>query len=82
MQEKFPQMMCDKDKPMKTYTLDTICPFPFDKGLDMPPFPRGAQLPKYNKYFRKYDPQDHLREFGALSMEYIHNQPYLMHLFT
>lgn len=80
MQEKLSQMMRDKDKPMKTYTLDTLCPFPFDKSLDMPPFPR-VELPKYEKYFRIYDPQDYLRKFGALSMEFMHNQVYLMHLF-
>ena len=61
--------------------LDALCPFPFDKNLDMPPFPRGVELPKYDKYFRTTDPQDHLREFGALSMEFMHNQTYLMHLF-
>ena len=47
----------------------------------MPPFPRGMELPKYNKYFGTTDPQDHLQEFGALSMEFIHDQTYLMHLF-
>ena len=58
--------------------LDSIFPFPFDKDLHMPPFPRGVELPKYEKYFRTSDPQDHLREFGALSMEFMHDQTYLM----
>lgn len=74
MQEQLAQMMHDKDKPTKTYTLETICPFPFDKGLDMPPFPRGYELPKYDKYFRTSDPQDYLRELNVLSMEIMHNQ--------
>ena len=49
-------MMHDKDKPTKTYTLDTLCQFPFNKSMDMPPFPRGFELPKYDKYFGTIDP--------------------------
>ena len=49
MQDQSVQMMKDKEKTMKTYTLDALCPFPFDKNLDMPPFPRGVELPKYDK---------------------------------
>ena len=49
MQDQMAQMMKDKDKPAtKTYTLDSLCPFPFEKNLDMPPFPRGVELPKYD----------------------------------
>ena len=81
MQSQLAQMMKDKDKPTKTYTLDALFPFPFDKNLDMHPFLRVVELPKYDKYFGINDPQDHLREFGALSMEFMHNQNYLMHLF-
>lgn len=29
----------NKDKTPKQYSLDTICPFPFDKNLYMSPFP-------------------------------------------
>ena len=47
----------------------------------MPPFPKGVELPKYDKYLGTSDPQDHLWEFGALSMEFIHDQTYLMRLF-
>ena len=73
VQDQLAQMMKDKDKFTKTYTLDALCPFPFDKNLDMPPFLRGVELPKYEKYFGTTNPQDHLREFGALSMEFMHN---------
>ena len=45
MQEQLAQMMQDKDKLTKTYTLDTLCPFTFDKSIDMPPFPRGVEFP-------------------------------------
>ena len=68
MQEKLTQVMHDKDKPIKMYTLDTLCPFPFDKTLDMPPFPKGVEFPKYKKYFGISNPQEHLREFCAFSM--------------
>lgn len=47
----------------------------------MPPFPRGAELPKYDKFLAATNPQDHLREFGDLSMEFMHDQTYLMRLF-
>ena len=81
MQGQLAQMMKDKDKPTKTYTLDALCPFPFDKNLHIPPFPRGVELPKYDKYFGTTNPQDHLHKFGALSMEFMHNQTYRMRLF-
>ena len=81
MQDQLAQMMKDKDKPIKTYTLDALCLFPFEKNLDMPPFLGGVELPKYEKYFGTTNPQDHLQEFGSLTMEFMHNQTYLMHLF-
>lgn len=74
MQEQLLQMMKEKEKPAKQYALDTICPFPFDKDLYIPPFPKGIELPKYEKYLGTYDPQDHLKEFSALSMEFMHDQ--------
>ena len=73
MQDQLAQMMLYKDKPLKTYTLDALCPFPFDKNLDMHPFLRGVELPKYDKYFGTTDPQYHLWEFSALSMDFMHN---------
>ena len=70
MQDQILQLMKDKDKPTTQFTLDSIYPFPFDKSLQMPPFPKGVELPKYDKYLGKSDPQDHLRKFGALSVIY------------
>ena len=81
MQDQLAQMMHDKYKPTKTYTLDAICSFPFDKSIDMPSFLRGFELPMYDKYFGTTNPQDHLCEFKAFSMEFMHNQTYLMCLF-
>ena len=73
--------MKDKDKPTKYFSLDNICLFSFEKSLFMPRFPKGVELPKYDKYLGTANPQDHLRDFDALSMEFIHDQTYLMHLF-
>ena len=55
MQDQLAQMMKDKDKPIKTYTLDALCPFSFDRNIDMSPFPRGVELPKYDKDFGTID---------------------------
>ena len=74
-------MVWDKDKLVKIYTLDGLCPFPFGKNIDMPPFLSEFELPKYDKYFGTTDPQDHVQEFRPFSMEFMHNQIYLMHLF-
>ena len=60
MQDELVQMMRDKDKPTKTYMLDAICPFPFDKNIDIPAFPKEFELPMYDKYFGTANPQDHL----------------------
>jgi hypothetical protein len=46
MQDQMAQMMREKDKPIKIFTMDALCPFSFDKSINMPPFPRGVELPK------------------------------------
>ena len=74
MQDQLLKLMKNKDKPNKQFLLDIICLFPFEKGLFMPPFPKGVGLPKYDKYLGTSDPHDHLREFGTLSMEFMHDQ--------
>ena len=82
MKDQMAQLLKEKDTPAtKTYTLDALCPFSFDKNLAMPPFPRGVDIPKYDIYFGNTDPQDHLWELGALSMEFMHDPTYLMCLF-
>ena len=81
MQEQLLQLMKDKDKLVKWFTLDSIFSFPFEKSIYIPHFPKGIELPKYDKYLGIFDPQDYFREFGALSMEFIHDQTYLMHIF-
>ena len=56
MQEQILQLMKDKDKPTTQFILDSIFPFPYDKNLSMPPFPKGVELPKYDKYLGISDP--------------------------
>lgn len=79
MQEQLTQVMCDKDKPIKTYNLDTLFPFPFDKILDMLPFPKGVELPKYDKYFRTSNPQRSFEVIWWFVYE-IHAQPYISYV--
>ena len=73
--------MKEKYKPIAKYSLDATCPFPFDKNMFMPPFPKGLEVPKYDKYLDTFDPHDQIRELCALSMKFMHDQSYLMHLF-
>lgn len=47
----------------------------------MPPFPSRVKIPKFDKYDGISDPQDHVREFSASCMEFMHDQTYLMRLF-
>src|SRR5271156_2021307 len=70
-----------KDKPKMKYFVDSICPFPFDKSITMVPFPPNVARLKYDKYTGETDPHDHVREFCALSIEYMHEPTYLMRLF-
>ena len=71
----------EKEKEPKDFSMETLCPFPFHKDLYMPPFPKRVEMPKYGKYDGNSDPQDHVREFYTQSMEFMHEPPYLMHLF-
>lgn len=65
----------------KKYSLEDICTYPFDKNLNILPFPQHCEIPKYDKYNGKFDPQDHIREFCTMSMEFAHDKTYLMRLF-
>lgn len=81
MQAEIQDLKKEKEKLEKQYSLEHICPFPFDKDVRMIPFPQHVIIPKYNKYTGKSDPQDHMREFCTLSMEFTHEQTYLIRLF-
>ena len=71
----------EKEKEPKEFSMEALCPFPFDKDLYMPPFPKRVEMPKYDKYDRNFDPQDHVSEFFTQSMDFIHEPTYLMHFF-
>lgn len=47
----------------KKYTLEDIFPYPFDRSLNMIPFPKHCEIPKFDHYNGKSDPIDHVRDF-------------------
>ena len=47
----------------------------------MLPFPKDIEVPKYDKYDGNGDPHDHVRHFYAISMDFMHEDTFLMHLF-
>lgn len=63
------------------FSLNDICPYPFDRNLYMPPFPCGFETPKFEKYRGKGDPCDHVREFHSACLEVVYEDTYLMCLF-
>lgn len=73
METQLELMKKEKSKSTMKLSLDTICLFPFDKDMYMPHFPKGVAIPKFDKYLGTIDLHDHLREFGALSMEFMHH---------
>ena len=60
------------------FSLEKVCPLPFDKNITFMPFLKNVQIPKYDKYYGTLDPQDHLRQFYTLSIEFFHDTMYLM----
>lgn len=81
LKNKLTQLKVSKEKP-KTYFVEYICALPFDRSLYMVPFPRDMEVPKYDKYDGNGDPRDHVRHFYALSMNFMHEDTYLMRLFS
>lgn len=63
------------------YSLEDICPYPFDRRLNMVPFPPNPKTPKYDKYNGKSDPCIYIREFSSMRLEFSHNDTYMMRLF-
>ena len=47
----------------------------------MQPFPKDIEVPKYDKYDGNGDPHDHARHLYALSMDFMHEDTFLMRLF-
>lgn len=42
------------------FSLNDICPYPFDRNMHIPPFLQGFETPKFEKYRGKGDPRDHV----------------------
>lgn len=63
------------------FSLNDICPYPFDRSLHMPPFPQGFETPKFKNYQGNRDPHDHVREFHLACLEVAYEDTYLMQLF-
>ena len=80
LRKQFAQLQASKEPP-KTSFVDSICALPFDKSLYMQPFPKDIEVPKYDKYDGNGDPHDHVRHFYALSMDFMHEDTFLMRLF-
>ena len=51
----------EKEKPSKKYTLEHIYHFPFNKDLNMVPFPPHVEIPKYEKFHENVNPQGYVR---------------------
>ena len=68
-------------EPPKTSFVESICALHFDRSLYMVPFPQDIEVPKYYKYDGNSDPHDHVQHFYALSMDFIHEDTYLLQLF-
>lgn len=47
----------------RRYTLGDICSYPFDLTINMIPFLPNCEIPRYDKYNDKTDPQDHVGDF-------------------
>ena len=44
----------------------------------MVPFLKDVEVPTYEKYNVNGDPHDHVRHFYAISMDFMHEETYLM----
>ena len=64
-----------------SFSLDSICPNPFDKSFDMKYFPRKVEISQYDKYDGNGDPHDHVLLFYTMSFEFHQEDLYLMILF-
>lgn len=65
----------------KAYSIEELCPYPFDQSVYMPPFPQHFNIPNFKKYKGKGDPVEHVREFHTACMDFAFDHTYLMILF-
>ena len=79
--EKRKRKMAQMEEPKISFSLDSFCPNPFDKSVDMKAFPRKIVIPQYDKYDGNGDLNDHVCHFYTMSFEFHPEDPYLMRLF-
>ena len=70
------------NKGVKDVSLEEIFPFPFNKSINMVPFPPGFEIPKFDNYMGEIDPITHLKEFSILCQEVAYSDDYLKRLFS
>ena len=75
------KMLMDKITPKNPFSLQSVCPLPFEKSILEVEFPKKIEFPHYDKYNGNGDPSDHVRQFNVLSLEFSHKDAYLMRLF-
>jgi len=56
-------------------------PYPFDRNMTTIPFPQHFEIPKFDKYIRKGDTRDHIKEFFMACQEVSYDDQFLLHLF-
>lgn len=79
LQKQMTNMQTVNDK--KSYTMEDLHPYPFDRTLYMPPFPPHFETPRFDKYRGKGDVRDYVQELFTTCIEVVHEDTYLMHLF-
>ena len=70
------------NKGVKDFSFEEICPFPFDKFINMIPFPPKFEIPKFDKYTGETFPITHLKEFSILCQEVAYSDDYLKRIFA
>ena len=70
------------NKGVKDFSFEEICPFPFDKSINVVPFPPSFKIPKFDKHMGETYPITHLKEFFILCQEVVYSDDYLKRLFA
>ena len=81
MNQCLSQLALEREPPKVSF-VEFICALPFARSLYMIPFCRDIEVPKYDKYDGNGDPHDHVRHFYALSIKFLHEDTYLLWLFS
>ena len=69
------------NKGVKDSSFEKNCPLPFDRSINMIPFPPNFKIPKFDKYMEETCPVTHLKEFFILCQKVAYSEDYLKRLF-